>query len=173
MVCHCPTDCTYGQQAEAVCHVFNKVNCTGSRTLHVPFNCRYCFQSSVDDYACEASYDCNAVGGERQCHYTSNCTVTKAKLLCLGRREFLKREMCNWTAGLKWTTTLALSITLGGFGADRYDGVITWKCSMTRTIYFCHIIKYIVSVSSPVQVSAKCTVSSPHEYLSHIVFVSV
>ena len=30
----------------------------------------------------------------------------------------MQRE-CNWTSGYKWTTALALSITLGGFGADR------------------------------------------------------
>lgn len=27
---------------------------------------------------------------------------------------------CNWTGGYKWSTALALSVTLGGFGADRF-----------------------------------------------------
>ncbi|KAK3570986.1 hypothetical protein QTP86_032402, partial [Hemibagrus guttatus] len=38
----------------------------------------------------------------------------------LGKREFQKRLFCNWTGGYKWTTALTLSITLGGFGADRF-----------------------------------------------------
>ncbi|XDV28435.1 hypothetical protein PO909_031750, partial [Leuciscus waleckii] len=37
-----------------------------------------------------------------------------------GKRVFLKRVFCNWTGGYKWSTALALSITLGGFGADRF-----------------------------------------------------
>lgn len=31
----------------------------------------------------------------------------------------MKQKKCNWTGGYKWSTALALSITLGGFGADR------------------------------------------------------
>ncbi|OXU20266.1 hypothetical protein TSAR_015196 [Trichomalopsis sarcophagae] len=49
----------------------------------------------------------------------SNCTV-KSDILCLGRRKFLKNLPCNWTGGYKWSTALILSITLGGFGADRF-----------------------------------------------------
>jgi len=41
-------------------------------------------------------------------------------VLCLGRRKFLKRLRCNWTGGHRWSTALILSITLGGFGIDRY-----------------------------------------------------
>ena len=32
---------------------------------------------------------------------------------------FSKRVECNWTEGYSWRTTLVLSVTLGGFGADR------------------------------------------------------
>ncbi|PNF41034.1 hypothetical protein B7P43_G08223 [Cryptotermes secundus] len=49
----------------------------------------------------------------------TNCTV-KSEVLCLGRRTFLKNVPCNWTGGYKWSTALVLSITLGGFGADRF-----------------------------------------------------
>merc|ERR1712136_627162 len=31
-----------------------------------------------------------------------------------------KNVHCNWTSGYRWSTTLFLSITLGGFGADRF-----------------------------------------------------
>lgn len=27
---------------------------------------------------------------------------------------------CNWTSGKRWSVALVLSITLGGFGADRF-----------------------------------------------------
>ena len=50
--------------------------------------------------------------------YLASCAVPDA-LICLGNRKFLKLRPCNWTGGYKWTTALALSITLGGFGADR------------------------------------------------------
>lgn len=38
----------------------------------------------------------------------------------VGHRTFYKKIVCNWTKGKRWLTTLALSVTLGGFGADRF-----------------------------------------------------
>ena len=32
----------------------------------------------------------------------------------------MKNLLCNWTVGYRWSVALFLSITLGGFGADRY-----------------------------------------------------
>ena len=66
------------------------------------------------------------------CHFSdpnsrlhrAQCSVPD-KLICLGNRNFLKLRPCNWTGGYKWTTALALSITLGGFGADRYINLTT------------------------------------------------
>ena len=52
-------------------------------------------------------------------YYRAECEVPD-HLICLGNRKFLKQLPCNWTGGYRWTTALALSITLGGFGADRY-----------------------------------------------------
>ena len=40
--------------------------------------------------------------------------------LCLDRHVFSKKRECNWTEGYSWTTALLLSVTLGGFGADRF-----------------------------------------------------
>lgn len=51
--------------------------------------------------------------------HRTNCTV-RSDLLCLGKRNFQKRVQCNWTQGIKWSTALIISVTLGGFGADRY-----------------------------------------------------
>ena len=52
-------------------------------------------------------------------YYRAECEVPE-HLICIGNRKFLKQLPCNWTGGYRWTTALALSITLGGFGADRY-----------------------------------------------------
>lgn len=50
--------------------------------------------------------------------FRTNCTVN-SDIYCLGRRTFMKNLQCNWTVGYRWSTALILSITLGGFGADR------------------------------------------------------
>ncbi len=120
--CFCPTDCKYGDSATARCTVADEdIRCDGERWFDVQFTCQYCFQSKAhQDYECEANYECSAAAGtEVDRHYTANCTISDPDFLCLGRREFLRREKCNWTAGIRWTTALALSVTLGGFGADR------------------------------------------------------
>lgn len=51
--------------------------------------------------------------------FSTNCSV-QSDMLCLGNRDFPKRVRCNWTQGYKWSTALIISITLGGFGADRF-----------------------------------------------------
>ena len=40
--------------------------------------------------------------------------------ICLGKQVFTKKKECNWTEGRSWKTALLLSVTLGGFGADRF-----------------------------------------------------
>lgn len=61
---------------------------------------------------------CESVASPRDI-YITNCTVSE-DILCLGHRTFNKKVKCNWTGGYRWSTALALSITLGGFGADRF-----------------------------------------------------
>ncbi|KAM9711283.1 TM2 domain-containing protein 3 isoform 2-T2 [Dama dama] len=86
--------------------------------------CRFCWQLPEADYECFSSSNCRAVSCPRQ-RYAANCTV-RDHIHCLGNRTFLKMLYCNWTGGYKWSTALALrpvcccSITLGGFGADRF-----------------------------------------------------
>jgi len=48
-----------------------------------------------------------------------NCSVDDY-VVCLGSRTFYKKVECNWTSGYKKSTTLILSIFLGGFGVDRF-----------------------------------------------------
>lgn len=80
--------------------------------------CRYCYQTEPWEHSCILQSNCNSVGSPRQ-YYKTNCTV-HSNVICLGNRVFPKRLVCNWTGGHRWGAALALSITLGGFGADRF-----------------------------------------------------
>eukprot|EP00096_Caligus_rogercresseyi_P013058 TRINITY_DN5717_c0_g1_i2.p1 TRINITY_DN5717_c0_g1~~TRINITY_DN5717_c0_g1_i2.p1 ORF type:complete len:256 (-),score=65.24 TRINITY_DN5717_c0_g1_i2:369-1136(-) len=114
--CHCPGDCVYGAPSNATCKAHEEVACEGPRTFNKLFTCQYCFQEP-DLISCSEKLDCDAVSHEP--YYLSNCSVSQ-NVLCLGRREFLKRRKCNWTGGYRWSTAVAFSVTLGGFGADRF-----------------------------------------------------
>uniref|UniRef100_A0ACB8E5F6 TM2 domain-containing protein 3 n=2 Tax=Sphaerodactylus townsendi TaxID=933632 RepID=A0ACB8E5F6_9SAUR len=80
--------------------------------------CQFCWQLPPSDYTCSNPTNCKTVSCPRE-RYRANCTV-KDHIHCLGNRTFPKMLYCNWTGGYKWSTALALSITLGGFGADRF-----------------------------------------------------
>lgn len=96
--------------------------------------CRYCYQTDPWEHTCEMKANCNSVSTPRA-HYKTNCTVA-SNILCLGKfmliethlleavfvghRKFNKNVLCNWTGGYRWATSLILSVTLGGFGADRF-----------------------------------------------------
>lgn len=51
--------------------------------------------------------------------FLSDCTP-KENVGCLGPRTFQKNRLCRWTSGYQWSTSFLLSLTLGGFGADRF-----------------------------------------------------
>lgn len=119
MICNCSSDCQYGKTANASCTVPQSINCTGARNFNKPFTCQYCYQSNASNHKCSENFECNSVADPNSRLYLASCAVPDA-LICLGNRKFLKLRPCNWTGGYKWTTALALSITLGGFGADRF-----------------------------------------------------
>lgn len=60
---------------------------------------------------------CNSINVNEK--HKTNCTVHK-NIFCLGNRQFSKRIKCNWSRGGKYFTALLLSVTLGGFGVDRF-----------------------------------------------------
>ncbi|XP_053897851.1 TM2 domain-containing protein 3 isoform X3 [Malaclemys terrapin pileata] len=84
----------------------------------INMTCQFCWQLEPTDYVCTNSTSCMTVSCPRQ-RYNATCTV-RDHIHCLGNRVFPKMLYCNWTGGYKWSTALALSITLGGFGADRF-----------------------------------------------------
>lgn len=118
LLCSYEEDCIYGNTTKGNCSVPTEIVCKGSRKFQVDLACAYCYQLSSDKHICGQRGFCEVTssGQERQ---VVNCTVTNFQH-CLGRKKFLKSFRCNWTSGYRWSTSLLLSITLGGFGVDRF-----------------------------------------------------
>ncbi|KAK9872505.1 hypothetical protein WA026_017970 [Henosepilachna vigintioctopunctata] len=116
----CPLtyNCIYGETVNTTCSPKSGVQCNGKKKFQKSYLCRYCYQTEHWEHNCELKANCNSVASPRK-RYTTNCTVA-SNIICLGNRVFSKRILCNWTGGYRWFTALALSVTLGGFGADRF-----------------------------------------------------
>ncbi|PNJ62379.1 TM2 domain-containing protein 3 isoform X1 [Pongo pygmaeus] len=115
--------CIYGKPVTFDCAVKPSVTCVdqdfkSQKNFIINMTCRFCWQLPETDYECTNSTSCMTVSCPRQ-RYPANCTA-RDHVHCLGNRTFPKMLYCNWTGGYKWSTALALSITLGGFGADRF-----------------------------------------------------
>jgi len=121
--CHCDYSCTYGHWSAANCSVREGAHCQGDREgIRRKFLCSYCFLTNPMLHTCSTKdLGCRSVGSPTSHHhwYVANCT-SGPDTLCLGKAVFSKRRECNWTEGYSWRTALILSITLGGFGADRF-----------------------------------------------------
>ncbi|XP_057302020.1 TM2 domain-containing protein almondex-like [Hydractinia symbiolongicarpus] len=116
--CTYNNSCIYGNTTEGNCTVQEGVACKGERHFTVTIPCVYCYQLQTESYTCGPRAFCQATASDQK-RVVTNCTV-HARQHCLGRRRFLKSFKCNWTSGYRWSTTLLLSITLGGFGVDRF-----------------------------------------------------
>ncbi|XP_068733900.1 TM2 domain-containing protein 3-like [Montipora capricornis] len=111
--------CVYGEISEVECKpISSTIKCTGDRNFNKTFDCRYCYQTDPKEYSCEKKANCKVVSSPRE-RYETVCTV-KENILCLGNRTFPKLLLCNWTSGYRWSTSVLLSLTLGGFGVDRF-----------------------------------------------------
>ncbi|XP_055377839.1 TM2 domain-containing protein almondex [Condylostylus longicornis] len=115
--CNYKKNCRYGKDVNITCEVKSSYACVGEKTFNRTMNCRYCYQTEIWQHRCELKGHCNSM--DPKARYKTNCTVYD-NVLCLGNREFSKRVPCNWTHGYKWSTALIISLTLGGFGADRF-----------------------------------------------------
>ncbi|XP_031627893.1 TM2 domain-containing protein almondex [Contarinia nasturtii] len=114
--CSFNLSCTYGKEYTVTCQVISQsVVCTGPKEFQRTMICRYCWQTEHWEHTCGLKDGCNSANQV----YLTNCSV-QPDLLCLGARTFPKRLKCNWTHGYRWSTALFISITLGGFGADRF-----------------------------------------------------
>lgn len=133
--CNTTNDCVYGSEAMFPCTVKSDCQCFGQRNVTKIFRCTYCFLLEENvDYTCTKNYTNCYVKAAPPQRFNATCTVN-SDVFCLGKRNFIKASPCNWTAGYKWYTALVLSITLGGFGADRfYLGY--WKEALGKLFSF-------------------------------------
>jgi len=124
--CRCDYSCRYGERSNATCEVEADVVCDGDRRFEREFTCSYCYLTEYTggrSHTCSdtKNYHCRSVGprSNNQNWFVSRCEVDR-ETLCLGSHKYSRRRSCNWTEGYSWRTALALSVTLGGFGADRF-----------------------------------------------------
>lgn len=119
-------DCVYGEPISVNCSVrewtdyadyISTVACEGERSFVRSGTCRFCYQTPEWMHICTPHLNCRRESAKRL--YKVNCTVPH-DVLCLGTRTFFKNAPCNWTSGYKWNTAMILSLTLGGFGIDRF-----------------------------------------------------
>ncbi|XP_013881560.1 TM2 domain-containing protein 3 [Austrofundulus limnaeus] len=121
--CNYQHNCTYGKPASFTCKPNKGVHCIGESgqqqsNFTLSIICQFCWQLEPSQYHCSNPNNCMTVSCPRK-RYNATCKVLN-HVHCLGKRQFQKRLFCNWTGGYKWSTALAFSITLGGFGADRF-----------------------------------------------------
>ena len=117
-------ECRYGSISSVSCHVDEEdgsIPCMGTKVFQKDIKCQYCYQTEETvEHSCMAHYctQCLSVATPRQ-RFLSNCTAYTGTF-CMGHRSFYKMKVCNFTTGYKWSTAFALSLTLGGFGVDRF-----------------------------------------------------
>uniref|UniRef100_UPI00398F380A TM2 domain-containing protein 3 isoform X2 n=1 Tax=Pristiophorus japonicus TaxID=55135 RepID=UPI00398F380A len=136
--CMLHSNCVYGKDASFNCTVKPGVHCMDEnkqeqKTFPKTMICQFCWQLPPTEYQCKETTKCKTVQCPRE-YFISNCTV-REHVHCLGNRTFQKKMYCNWTGGYKWSTALALSITLGGFGADRFY-LGQWKEGLGKLFSF-------------------------------------
>jgi len=115
----CNFTCSYGEPAVYNLSVLPEVHCNGDRNQLREAPCVFCYQTSKSDHVCSHSKTCNSRGLPNHRRYLSTCKA-KSSTLCFGARQFSKHRLCGFTTGYSWTTSMLLSITLGGFGVDRF-----------------------------------------------------
>lgn len=111
--CRLNASCIYGDEYNVNCKLNTPV-CIGKQEIIKTYTCAYCYQLPISNYVCGHNDSCK-IGTK----YRTTCNVNK-DVLCLGHRSFNKKVDCNYSSGFRWTTTLILSIALGGFGVDRF-----------------------------------------------------
>ncbi|XP_002158667.3 TM2 domain-containing protein almondex isoform X2 [Hydra vulgaris] len=115
--CSYKRDCVYGDKTVGNCTVLSNTHCLGDKAfqlLEVP--CSYCYQLPKEAHDCELPVHCKSTLPKP---VVVKCFISDYQH-CLGSRSFLKSVKCNWKSGYHWSTAFALSVTLGGFGVDRF-----------------------------------------------------
>jgi len=118
--CSANFDCIYGHYVFFNCTVKKPTLCSGPTTVPVKFQCRMCYMTQPEkEHTCfQKNVSCKVNSTPRQ-RVKSTCSVQDT-VFCLGQRTFSKMVPCNWSSGYSWSVSLVLSVTLGGFGVDRF-----------------------------------------------------
>uniref|UniRef100_A0A914XCG8 TM2 domain-containing protein n=1 Tax=Plectus sambesii TaxID=2011161 RepID=A0A914XCG8_9BILA len=132
LYCNFPK-CKYGASISVNCTTKNE--CNEHHSLTRLTTCRYCYQTEEWEHECDpVRVNCSVTAAPPKHLIRTVCRV-KPNVICMGRRAFYKKMRCNWTSGYKWSTAFLLSVTLGGFGVDRfYLGL--WKSGIGKLFSF-------------------------------------
>lgn len=115
------------------------VNCTTDsklckrpqQSLQIETTCKFCYQTDPSEHECEELRNCSTSAPKL---FPTVCRVSQ-HVVCIGKREFHKNVRCKWTNGYSWSRAMLLSVTLGGFGIDRfYLGL--WKSAIGKLFSF-------------------------------------
>ena len=129
--CTFPDDCEYGSIVMVNCTTIAKFCKKLEQTVVKEAVCRYCYQTDEIDHDCDEVRNCSSSSVQL---FPTTCRVHQ-NVICMGRRQFLKNVRCRWTNGYSWSKAMLLSVTLGGFGADRfYLGL--WKSAIGKLFSF-------------------------------------
>ncbi|CAI4226143.1 unnamed protein product [Auanema sp. JU1783] len=127
LLCEYPDNCKMGEILTIRCTSL----CESVESEHREAYCSYCWQLDPSLYDCEPVTNCTTT---RTGLVKTTCEV-KDGIHCKGNRLFSKKVRCNWSSGFSWTKAMLYSITLGGFGADRfYLGL--WKSAIGKLFSF-------------------------------------
>ncbi|OQV11804.1 putative TM2 domain-containing protein 3 [Hypsibius exemplaris] len=113
-------NCTYGDLTTYLCRLKGReVRCQGETAFEFTAPCRFCYQTEITEHTCIAPTNCHVAGLPFNLRHRTNCTVNH-DVVCLGHRTFYKMDKCNFSSGYRWSTAMLLSVTVGGFGGDRF-----------------------------------------------------
>jgi len=127
--CTFPNDCRYGVDLNVSC--ITVAVCAGEFSVIREAQCRFCYQLDPNDYICDPVTNCSVTAPTL---WRTVCRV-RQRVICMGHRTFYKKIRCNWTSGYKWSTAMFLSVTLGGFGVDRFY-LGHWKSAIGKLFSF-------------------------------------
>jgi len=117
--CHYGANVTFDITYKKECEPHIPEHCLEELTRES--QCRYCFQVDEKYYTCtNEEVECNPKSSDIKKRQIQVSCEVNAEVICKVPRTFQRKVNCSYTTGKSWSTALILSITLGGFGADRF-----------------------------------------------------
>ncbi|XP_015284649.1 PREDICTED: TM2 domain-containing protein 3 [Gekko japonicus] len=122
--CKANNSCIYGKPVLLECQAKPRVHCIENpfpETFAINMTCQFCWQLPPSDYTCSNATNCKTVSCPRE-RYRANCTV-KDHIHCLDCFAFgitNGKGAPRIDAATNSFLRYVFSITLGGFGADRF-----------------------------------------------------